>query len=98
MADEPIKTGDECIVIRGFARGKSPNVGKRVTVGARQHGMTAQEERFGKVFRCTGPEVYQMDDGGNFLNVGWAHFPADWLQKAPPTPPVDIADKKEITA
>jgi hypothetical protein len=56
--DEPIKPGDECIVIRGFTQGKSPNVGKRVTVGARQHGLTAMEERFGPVFLCTGPEVY----------------------------------------
>jgi hypothetical protein len=96
--DEPIKPGDECIVIRGFTQGKSPNVGKRVTVGARQHGLTAMEERFGPVFLCTGPEVYQMDDGGAFVNAGWANFPAAWLQKAPKGPPEVAPAKKELTA
>lgn len=82
---EPIKAGDVCRIVRGFTQGKSPNVGKVVTVGATipgAHGMP--HSRFGRIVHVSGEEVYQLDDGGNFVNFKWAHIPVDWLEKIDP--------------
>jgi hypothetical protein len=92
----PIKAGDECIVITGLGRHKSPNIGKKVLVGHRQYGSEGADSRFGPIVRCTGPEVYQMDDSGNYFNAGWADFAVAWLMKADPQAPKTATTKQEL--
>jgi len=80
-----IQAGDDCKIIHGFAGAKSPNVGKTVKVGHTVLGDHGEPHtRFGRVVRVTGPEVYQMDNSGNFVNKGWADIPVIWLQKIDP--------------
>jgi hypothetical protein len=96
-----IQAGDECKIIHGFAGAKSPNVGKIVKVGHTVLGEHGEPHtRFGRVVRVTGPEVYQMDDSGNFVNKGWADIPVIWLEKLPPekSPDKEQSVDKEITA
>lgn len=90
---EPIKTGDTCRVIQGFAQSKSPNVGLTVLVGAAM----GEHSRFGRVVRITGDGIKQMDDSGTFIDAGWADIPVAWLEKAEPTKPTTQL-QKEITA
>ena len=91
--NEPIKTGDPCRVIQGFAQGKSPNVGLTVTVGAAQ----GEHSRFGRVVRITGEGIKQMDDAGNFVTTGWADIPVAWLEKIDPVKTKTL-NEKETTA
>jgi hypothetical protein len=90
---EPIKTGDNCRVIQGFAQGKSPNVGLTVKVGAAQ----GEHSRFGRVVRITGDGVKQMDDNGQFITTGWADCPVAWLEKIDPVK-TNTTQEKEIAA
>ena len=90
---EPIKTGDTCRVIRGFAQSKSPNVGLTVTVGAAQ----GEHSRFGRVVRITGEGIKQLDDSGQFITTGWADIPVAWLEKIDPLK-TGTLNEKEITA
>lgn len=91
-----IKAGDECIVIAGLGRHKSPNIGKKVLVGQRQYGTQGGDSRFGPIVRCTGPEVYQLDDSGSYFNAGWADFAVAWLQKADPQAPKTVTKTREL--
>lgn len=82
---KPISAGDKCIIIRGLAQQKSPNIGKIVTVRQRilgEHGL--DHSKFGPVVRVEGPEVYQMNDTGQFINLKWADIPVAWLKRIDP--------------
>jgi hypothetical protein len=82
---QPIKAGDVCRVIGGLGRGKSPNLGKTVTVGMRQYGaLGGDHSKYGPVHRCTGDGVCQLGDGGEYVVTGWADFPIAWLEKIDP--------------
>ncbi len=84
---EPIKAGDNCLVIGGLGKTKSPNVGLIVKVISRQFGALGDDHsKFGPVYRCSGEGVTQLADSGAYLVVGWADFPKDWLQKIKPSP------------
>lgn len=92
--NKPISAGDTCIIVRGLAHTKSPNVGKIVTVRERvygEHGM--DHSKYGPVVKVEGPEVYQMNDVGQFVNKGWADIPVDWLKRIEP-PKLD--ENKEL--
>lgn len=70
-----LNAGDKARVIRGLAQSKSPNVGKIVTVVSAQ----GEHSRWGRMWRCNGEGICQMDDSGTFIPMGWADFPASWL-------------------
>lgn len=80
--EEPIKTGDPCEVVGGLGRGKSPNVGLRVTVASAQ----GEHSTLGRIWRCTGEGIQQLTDGGAYVVTGWADFAQSWLRKLPPEP------------
>jgi len=73
---EPIKSGDDCLVIGGALRCKSPNIGKRVRVVS----MQGEHTTLGRIWLCTGEALMQFDGSVS----GWADFPAIWLEKAKP--------------
>lgn len=91
----PLKAGDRALVINGMAREKSPNVGQEVVVKQ----LRGQHSRFGNVWRCEGPDLVQFaEDGVGFQKLGWADFPAIWLQKIEPEKPKETqreASKEE---
>lgn len=87
---QPIKSGDRCLVTRGLGQGKSPNVGLYVVVGTLQ----GEHSQFGRVWRCSGAGIKQLGDAGNYIETGWADFPADWLQKQDPD---NVNDKEKST-
>lgn len=89
---EPIKAGDNAIIVAGFSRHKSPNIGKTVKVIS----LVGDHSQYGRTWRCTGDIIYQMDDSGNFVNVGWADIPAAWLQKMPPSTPPAKAIEQDV--
>lgn len=88
---EPIKTGDVCEVIGGLGRGKSPNIGLQVTVASLQ----GEHSQHGRIWRCTGPSVKQLNDGGAYVVTGWADFAQDWLRKIEPATGVEAAERSE---
>jgi len=93
--NEPIKAGDDCLVVGGLGRSKSPNIGKRVKVASAQ----GEHSRYGRVWRCTGEGVCQLGDAGNYVVTGWADFPVSWLQKIDPlAPKQSTTTDKEVTA
>ena len=95
-----IQFGDVCVILRGLAGTKSPNVGKQVTVGHTVLGDLGEgHSQWGRVVRVTGPEVYQMDGSGNFINMGWADIPVAWLfkQKPPQTGKTKEVEKELTT-
>ena len=97
---QPIKAGDICKVVMGLTRGKSPNIGKTVTVGHRiygDHGM--DHSRFGPVHACTGADICQLGENGEFVKTGQADFPIEWLEKIEP-PKLDLKSetKEELSA
>lgn len=79
MKRSPIQAGDKAIVIHGFIP-QSPNVGKTVVVKTKQ----GERSQYGVIWRCEGEGVSQVDDSGQAVAVGWADFPAIWLQKIDP--------------
>lgn len=92
---EPLKAGDKATVIAGLGRSKSPNIGLVVHVKSLQ----GEHSQHGRVWRCTGKGVKQLGDSGQYIETGWADFPASWLQKEDPTPSHDKnAVDKEVTA
>lgn len=98
---EPIKAGDECVVIGGLGHQKSPNIGKRVKVGHRIYGAHGMDHtQFGRVHRCEGEGVVQLGDAGDYIVTGWADFPVAWLRKVEPDapPPVAAKEDREVTA
>jgi hypothetical protein len=78
--NEPIKAGDLCEVIGGLGQGKSPNLGLQVTVVSLQ----GEHSQHGRIWRCEGPGVKQLTDGGGYAVTGWGDFAQSWLRKAPP--------------
>ena len=92
---EPIKAGDDCLVIGGLGQKKSPNLGLRVKALS----IRGEHSRFGRVWRCEGAGVKQMTDAGSYVDTGWADFPTDWLQKIKPETqsPESLTIKDELT-
>jgi hypothetical protein len=89
---EPLKAGDRCEVVGGLGRGKSPNVGLRVTVASFQ----GEHSQLGRIWRCTGDGVQQLTDGGTYAVTGWADFAQSWLRKLPPAaPPLTTTTNEE---
>jgi len=76
---EPIKSGDDCLVVGGALKGKSPNIGKRVRVVS----MQGEHSTLGRIWRCTGDALMQFDGSVS----GFADFPASWLEKSTPDAP-----------
>lgn len=91
---EPIKAGDRAEVIGGLGREKSPNIGQIVTVVA-LHGEHIQ---LGRIWRCTGPNIQQLTDGGSYIVTAWADFPVSWLRKIEPPPAPAKTQQREVTA
>lgn len=77
---EPIKAGDDALVVGGLGRQKSPNLGLVVKVASLQ----GEHSQFGRIWRCTNPDIKQLTDAGGYQVTGVADFAADWLQKLPP--------------
>lgn len=76
MSTQPLKAGDKARVIGALSRGKSPNIGKTVTVGLRQYGAHGGDHsEFGPVHRCEGEGVVQYSNTGAYVVTGWADFP-----------------------
>jgi hypothetical protein len=83
---EPIKSGDVCIVIDGAMGKDSPNIGKQVTV----HGLRGEHSVYGRIWRCAGKDlVTEYAAKGNSCD-----FAQSWLQKVPPEP-LDKQDQVE---
>ncbi len=97
-ANQPIKAGDNCIVITGLGRENSPNIGKKVKVGHRIYGAHgADHSQYGPVHHCDGEGVTQMTDTGSYVVTGWVDFPTAWLEKIDPII-TDSKTKKEAMA
>lgn len=83
--NEPIKSGDVCLVIDGIFGKDSPNIGKQVTV----HGFRGEHSRYGRIWVCAGKDLVTEYGGkGNSCE-----FAADWLQKLPPEP-LNVEDRQ----
>lgn len=79
---EPIKAGDLAEVVGGLGRSKSPNLGLRVKVLSLQ----GEHSQHGRIWRCEGAGVKQMNDAGQYIDTGYADFASSWLRKIdPPT-------------
>lgn len=91
---EPIKSGDDCLVISALGRSKSPNVGLRVKVVSFQ----GEHSQLGKIWRVTNPELKQLTDSGGYQTTGWADCAESWLQKDPPPAPKQTETSKEPEA
>lgn len=90
--NEPIKSGDECVVIGGALEGKGPNHGKRVIV---EH-LRGEHSVYGRIWRCRAKEGELVTEYGA---VGErADFAQSWLQKAPPQAPKVTSTEREVTA
>jgi hypothetical protein len=90
--NEPIKAGDMCEVITGLGGPQSPNVGKRVRVTDLQ----GEHSRHGRVWRCKGDGIVQLNEVGDYMVTNWADFPAAWLRKLPPAEPHAANDETKI--
>lgn len=104
---EPIKAGDECVVISGSLGTRSMNAGRRVIVMGRNgeelilH--TADGfKNFGLVWRCRSKDgaPFVRHDPGAFPDVppDRADFAASWLQKADPIGPAVTTTNEELSA
>ena len=76
-----LSAGDRALVVGGLTLSKSPNLGKEVTVISAQ----GEHSRHGRIWRCEGTGICQMNDSGDFVDFGWADFPTKWLVKIEPT-------------
>ena len=86
---EPIKSGDTCLVISGSFGDKSPNVGKRVTV----INLVGEHSEFGRIWRCGGNQLTT-----EFGAVGnESQFAQSWLKKLPPETPKSRERQKELS-
>ena len=95
--NRPLQAGDVCMVVQGMTRRKSPNLGLRVTITKRVYGnMGMDHSTMGPVYRCKGAGVKQMDDSGNFVELGWADFPGIWLYRVDPPEPALRKALKEL--
>lgn len=91
---ELIKAGDLCEVIGGMGRDKSPNIGQQVTVVSLQ----GEHSQHGRIWRCTGPNIQQLTDGGTYIVTGWADFAVSWLRKIKPPPAPAKTKRLQVTA
>lgn len=92
---EPIKAGDLAEVIGGLGGKISPNLGLTVKVLSAQ----GEHSQLGRIWRCEGPGVKQLHDSGQYIEMGWADFPAAWLRKIePPTQSSSSKTEREVTA
>jgi hypothetical protein len=92
---EPLKAGDLAEVINGLGRGKSPNLGKIVTVGK----LAGESYHYGPIRHCTGPGVIQLSDNGDYIVTNEADFPVAWLRKIePPKVGTHKARQRGVTA
>ena len=86
---EPIKSGDECLVISGVFGDKSPNVGKKVKVV----NLVGEHSEYGRIWRCVGSQLTT-----EFGAVGTeSQFAQSWLQKMPPVSPNNNVTQKELS-
>ena len=88
---EPIKAGDFCLVVDALGQIKSPNTGKTVQVIS----FRGDHSRFGRMWRCQGQNIMQLNDNGEYMNTGWADFAQSWLQKIKPEPINTSQEEKE---
>lgn len=87
--NEPIKTGDRCLVIDGTLKHKSPNIGKIVTVKSLQ----GEHSTLGRIWHCNGVDLIQFDGSTSTS----ADFPTDWLQKLnPPKLPAKVLTLERV--
>lgn len=102
---EPIKSGDECIVISGTLGDRSPNKGRRVlalhSTGQDLVLHTPQGfESFGKVWRVRskdGKPFVRAETGAHQdVPADQADYPASWLQKADAPPPESLNTGRAI--
>lgn len=92
---KPIQAGDVCLVVDAIGQHKSPNTGKTVTVIS----FRGEHSRFGRMWRCNGKDIMQLNDNGEYMNTGWADFAQSWLQKIEPENKTEsIKQDQEITA
>lgn len=102
--NEPIKAGDECIVVGGALEGRKHLNHGRIVIVLNTHG--PGHSKFGTIWRC------RSKDGKPFIRhdpfatqhlelpADQADFAQDWLQKAPKEPPKVQSTEidKELTA
>ena len=82
---KPLSAGDICIVINGLGKIKSPNIGKFVTIVNRIYGDQGRDHRlYGPIYTCTGNELFQLDDSGNYVKTNTADFAGIWLKRIEP--------------
>lgn len=82
---EPIKSGDQCVVVAGALGHQGPNIGKRVKVGSVQ----GEHSFFGRIWRCHGDGL--TSEFG--ATGGQADFATSWLRKLPDQKPA-VNDEK----
>lgn len=78
--NEPIKAGDQCLVVGGLAQRNSPNIGLTVKVVSLQ----GEHSWHGRIWKCTGEGVKQLMDNGTYQVTGWADFATSGLTKIKP--------------
>ena len=87
-----IQSGDQCLVISGLGRHKSPNLG--LTVMAQY--FLGEHSQHGRMWRCGGDGIQQLTDAGTYVTTPTADFASAWLQKIePPELPAENS-KKEL--
>ena len=79
----PIQAGDRCRVISGLGRSKSPNLGLTVRVVSLQ----GEHSQHGRIWRCAGDGVQQLQDNGQYRVTGEADFSVAWISKIEPLQP-----------
>ncbi|GEM_PF-3967378 len=99
MSRQPLNPKDICRVVGGQGQRKSPNLGKTVTVVRRMIGNHGDDHSvYGPIYRCEGPGIMQLGDAGNYVEMGWADFAADWLLKIEPDALLPEGTTTEIEA
>lgn len=87
-----IFAGDNCLVVGGIGLDKSPNIGKKVKVISAQ----GEHSKYGRIWRCEGPGILQLNSAGAYIEAGWGDFAASWLLKIDPNPvPTAMKEKLE---
>lgn len=98
--NQPIKSGDACIVVGGALGGrKQLNHGREVIVMI----VRGEHSEFGRIWRCRSkdgkPFVRQDPYSHQDVPADQADFAASWLQKIEPDapPPKSVQREKETT-
>jgi len=83
--ERPLSNGDVCIVINGLGQGKSPNLGKFVTIDKRVFGAHGGDHsRFGPVYSCISKDLVKLTDAGGYALTSVLDFPGIWLKRIDP--------------